>query len=49
MKRYEVCLVSFQIVYRIRRQSSRIVFTPPTRQNSFVSSAVCIGLYDNDN
>ena len=53
--RYGVCLVSFKIVDRIRRQSSRIVFTPstPTRQNSFVArldsfvssaSAVCIGL-----
>ena len=43
IKRYGVCLVSFKIVDRIRRQSSRIVFTPPmpTRQNSFVASAVC--------
>ena len=43
IKRYGVCLVSFKIVNRIRPQSSRIVFTPPTptRQNSFVASAVC--------
>ena len=42
IKRYGVCLVSFKIVNRIRKQSSRIVFTPPTptRQNSFVASAV---------
>jgi len=43
IKRYGVCLVSFKTVNWIRRQSSRIVFTPltPTRQNSFVASAVC--------
>ena len=43
IKRYGVCLVSFKIVNRIRRQSSRIVCTPPTptRQNSVVASAVC--------
>ena len=42
IKRYGVCLASFKIVNRIRRHSSRIVFTPPTptRQNSFVASAV---------
>ena len=47
IKCYGVRLVSFKTVNRIRRQSSRIVFTPPTptRQNSFVASAVCIGLY----
>jgi len=52
IKRYGVCLVSFKIVDRIRRQSSSVanLFTPltPTRQNSFVASAsasaVCIGL-----
>jgi len=46
IKRYVVYLVSFKIVDRIRRQSSRIVYTPPTRLDSFVSSAsaVCIGL-----
>ena len=46
IKRYGVCLVSFEIVNRIRRQSLQIVFTPPmpTRQSSFIASAVCIGL-----
>ena len=40
IKHYGVCLVSFKIVNRIRRQSSRIVFTPPTptRRDSTVSS-----------
>ena len=38
IKRYGVCLVSFKLVDRIRRQSSWIVFTPPTRRNSTVSS-----------
>jgi len=39
IKRYHgVCLVSFKIVDGIRRQSSRIVFTTPTQQNSFVAS-----------
>jgi len=49
IKRYGVCLVSFEVVDRMRRQSSwaSCELCSHRRQNSFVASAsaVCIGHY----